>query len=1137
MSVKQLLIVVGLIPISVLAFKPGDSFATGGGLPHTHRTITQNNIQTINIDGKDLIFEDDARNEISDANGMVDLYHLLDPKSHCDGEHIYGMEGCEERINSLKKRTINALSQKKPLIGVARDAFGQLLHTVQDFYAHSNWVNRDKTSSNNKLIDDIINEKIKGSRVEDSPDKKTCKWVTGVFDEKPLPILQFGPRGNNVVTTGYFEYLGYGDPIRYKCDHGGSGTGLNKDTPSQHLHEQAVSVAGQSTKEIYLDIINQVLASTSIDAETKAKNIAKFLGEIGTSNLGFVVDTTGSMGSTVIGIKNAMRQTVTKLQEEGKDIGNFYVLSFGDPGVGGVLSATDVDTMLANINSVQLGIPDGGGDFPEKALDGLIRVVNAAEENTELYLYTDATTKNRGLTGSIISIAQAKNITINFFLSGSGDSAYTQIASATGGQIVSYPHSVSGAEGTFALVNPALDGNLEKLLQITGVIPGTKSKSLVLSQQKTLVSQKTFNTTQEDTKHLYEVKTSTYAFSAKALAPNTVEHNISIDSSVEKVLVNIEMNPIGTIVLVKPDGTEVQEGDTGVIIRKTNANVFFSVENPEAGIWKVRISGSASQSYSVSVNVVSPTHIVDLGFVELKGRAGHEGMFPIDGQPLSTSEQFISLSMSGDIDNLEMYLVALDGKVLKPVDLHLSSTIDTLSKYYGRVNLPSEKFKILVKGTDSAGNAFERLYNQVYVGQTVSVKPIRTRPVYFQPGKKSTIAFNVKNTGVNDIFKLEATQENGDTIALDITEITLDVNESEVVNVSFVVPASANTKTNYAITLKASSTTNAESSNLARFIAEVDNNDLDDDGMNDTMEKYRYDGNTDGVADYNQSSVVTMLTAGGTITLELNNTTSSFRNFQIFSANKQITDVISGEIPFGVWEYDVESSISTNEVKVHYASNAYPTAYYKYDESTKTWIEDTSVVFERGSVTIKLTASHTSGFLLFSNHPPKAYVTKQEVNKNASIEINLLQNILDEDGDTVRILEVDTESLEHGSVEKIDTKDGYVRYSAPKDYNGTDYFSYVVTDDRGGFKRVDVEIEVKNTNRYDVNGDGKVNFRDARLVMRYAICQKKGKKYKHHKRKRFCKKRYRKYDEHYDINGDGVINFRDVYEIWYHIYQ
>jgi len=1146
MSIKQLLIVLGVMPISVMAFKPGDSFATGGSLTHTHHTITQDKIRTINIDGKELTFEDDAMNEVSDANEMVDLYHLFDPKSHCDSEHIYGTEGCEDRIKSLKQRTVNALSQKKPLIGVARSAFGQLLHTVQDFYAHSNWVNLGNTTSNSKILDDEVKESDKApkEREVDDPDKKTCEWETGVFDEKPLPKLQLGPRGKSVVTTGYFEALGLADPIHYKCDHGGKGTGLNKDTPSQNLYEKAASVAGGSTQDIYRDIINKVLASTLIDAETKAKNIAKFLGEIGNSNLGFVVDTTGSMGDTVTGIKSAMRQTVTKLQEEGKEIGNFYVLSFGDPGVGSVLSATDVDTMLANINSVQLGVPDGGGDYPEKALDGLMRVVNAAEENTELYLYTDAPTKNPGLAGSIISTAQAKNITINFFLSGSGDSAYTRIASATGGQIISYPHSVSGAEGTFALVNPALDGNLEKLLQITGVIPGKKSKSLALVRQKSVAPQNFSNTTQEDTKHLHEVTIPKARLFAKAATPNSVEHNISIDSSVEKVLVNIEMDPVGTITLIRPDGTEVQEGDARVTIRKTTANVFFSVENPEAGIWKVRISGSAGQTYSVSVNVVSPTHIVDLHFVELKGRPGHEGMFPIDGQPLSTSEQYILLKMSGEVDNLEMYLVGLDGKVLKTVDLHLDSKIGTLSEYYGKVYLPNEKFKILVKGTDSAGNTFERLYNQVYVGQTVSVKPLRTRPVYFQPGKKSTITFSVKNTSAKDTFILEATQESGDPITLETTEITLDANESAVVHVSFVVPMSADTKTQYAVTLKASSKTNAESSNFAQFIAEVDNNDLDSDGVNDTLEKNRYDGNGDGIADYNQSKVVTMMTAGGTVTLELSDN-SSFRNFQVNSANKKITDSVAGEIPFGVWEYDVESSAATHTVKVYYANNLYPTAYYKYDESSKTWVEDTSVVFEKGSAAIQVASAHTSGFLLFNNHPPKAYVTKQEVNKNASIEINLLEHVLDEDGDAVRIFKVDTESLKHGSIEKIDAKEGYVRYSTPKDYNGTDYFSYIITDDKGGFKEIDVEIDIVNTNPYDVNGDGRVNFEDMRLVMRYAVCQKRGKQYKHHgshgshghHRKRFCKKRYRKYDAQYDVNADGVINFRDVFEVWYHMYR
>jgi len=50
MSIKQFLIVIGIIPISAMAFKPGGSdYFTGGGYPHTHRTITLAGISTISM--------------------------------------------------------------------------------------------------------------------------------------------------------------------------------------------------------------------------------------------------------------------------------------------------------------------------------------------------------------------------------------------------------------------------------------------------------------------------------------------------------------------------------------------------------------------------------------------------------------------------------------------------------------------------------------------------------------------------------------------------------------------------------------------------------------------------------------------------------------------------------------------------------------------------------------------------------------------------------------------------------------------------------------------------------------------------------------------------------------------------------
>ena len=53
--------------------------------------------------------------------------------------------------------------------------------------------------------------------------------------------------GNSVVTT---EYFGAADPMHYKCDYGGEGTGLNKDISSQKFYNEASDVATQSTKAI-----------------------------------------------------------------------------------------------------------------------------------------------------------------------------------------------------------------------------------------------------------------------------------------------------------------------------------------------------------------------------------------------------------------------------------------------------------------------------------------------------------------------------------------------------------------------------------------------------------------------------------------------------------------------------------------------------------------------------------------------------------------------------------------------------------------------------------------------------------------------------------------------------------------------
>ena len=65
--------------------------------------------------------------------------HLADvPRVHFDDEEIIASN---QRLIEERLRVVNALNQDD-MVG-ARDLSGQLLHTLQDFYSHTNWVEND----------------------------------------------------------------------------------------------------------------------------------------------------------------------------------------------------------------------------------------------------------------------------------------------------------------------------------------------------------------------------------------------------------------------------------------------------------------------------------------------------------------------------------------------------------------------------------------------------------------------------------------------------------------------------------------------------------------------------------------------------------------------------------------------------------------------------------------------------------------------------------------------------------------------------------------------------------------------------------------------------------------------------------
>lgn len=164
--------------------------------------------------------------EIASADAAVDFLHFFSDRHHFDGEAFAAGQAL---VTSEFNSTVSALKKKDAK--AARQNFGAALHSIQDFYSHSDWVELGNRSPHPNL----------------GPPGQTIGNVSPI-NETTCVNCGAGTNGcadctRNVVTThltnGYFALLFSSSKPDGKCSHGGSGDvtsskvptgGINKDT-------------------------------------------------------------------------------------------------------------------------------------------------------------------------------------------------------------------------------------------------------------------------------------------------------------------------------------------------------------------------------------------------------------------------------------------------------------------------------------------------------------------------------------------------------------------------------------------------------------------------------------------------------------------------------------------------------------------------------------------------------------------------------------------------------------------------------------------------------------------------------------------------------------------------------------------
>uniref|UniRef100_A0A3P9MM20 von Willebrand factor A domain containing 11 n=1 Tax=Oryzias latipes TaxID=8090 RepID=A0A3P9MM20_ORYLA len=315
----------------------------------------------------------------------------------------------------------------------ARETLGRILHTLQDFYSHSNWVELGYTEPYINLIHPSL--PLENLAVNTA----TCSdCSSGTCPNPVLPnILK-----EKKLTSGYMGIHSSAKPN--KCSHGGPTDmtssviprgGISKDerrSDNSNLHDTAVKAATAASSQLLEDICLAVG-----DSDFLMMGIAR------ASVLCFVIDTTGSMSDDIDEARSVVYKIIDSKKGTQDEPSEYILVPFNDP-FGPMIRTTDPEKMKAEISKLTA---TGGGDIPEMCLSGLQLALTGAPSSSQIYVFTDATAKDIALKDTIVALIRSTKSTVSFFMTGTSSRRrrslraasfedYKDLALASGGQAI-----------------------------------------------------------------------------------------------------------------------------------------------------------------------------------------------------------------------------------------------------------------------------------------------------------------------------------------------------------------------------------------------------------------------------------------------------------------------------------------------------------------------------------------------------------------------------------------------------------------------------------------------------------------------------------------------------------------------------
>jgi von Willebrand factor A domain-containing protein 7 len=290
---------------------------------------------------------------------------------------------------------------------------------------------------------------------------------------------------------------------------------------------------------------------------------------------------------------------------------------------------------------------------------------------------------------------------------------------------------------------------------------------------------------------------------------------VPVDSSMKRMTFALSVDTKGSVMsIVRPSGAELQPGNAATEISDFNCGRIVTVAPPETGEWRVRLKGTGH--FWMEVTAQTDIYFVSVKFVKPGGRPGHEGLFPIQGQPLAGEPATLETTVSGGLHQVAFKLVTEGGDTIKTIPMRgpdsNGSPGDASRSYVGSFDLPSTTFRVAMAGTDAQGREYQRFFHILFHAETVEISSTFDRDG-LPPGKTTPVVFKVRNIGAPATFRIIAVDGKQFAKGAEPQELSLGTGETKTVSVEMAVPDNAPIDTGDDLIFTATSTGGQGTSN------------------------------------------------------------------------------------------------------------------------------------------------------------------------------------------------------------------------------------------------------------------------------------------------------------------------------------